>query len=573
MSSLKETKELIRKFALKNALDYGKAQEGAVISKLISADPSLKKDMRAVAEEVKSAVSEINKMKKEQLEKEFSRYEEEFKAADEEKAERSAKHSFHVEGAENGKFVTRFPPEPGGYMHLGHAKPLFIEDELRRIYGGKFMLYFDDTNAENEKQEFVDAFHSDLKWLNVKFDGEYYASDNLRMLYEYAEKAISKGKAYVCLCDGDTVKEGRASGVGCEHKKQSAKQNMELWKKMLADGFKDNEAILRLNSEMDAVNTTMRDPTLFRIKHTPHYRQGKKYWVWPTYDFCTPIMDSVKGITDALRSKEYELRDELYFAVLDMLELRKPRITSFSRLEIANNMTSKRKIRELIASGQIKGYDDPRLVTIIALRKRGIRPEAIREFALSFGMGKSESTGSLDTMLAMNRRIVDSEAARLCFMEDPVQMEIEGADKIDGEIKVRLNASEGSGYRSYKPGTALFINATDAKRFKKGDSLRLKDAFNVRIESIQKNKIKATYIGSEPISAPRVQWTGSMQSCELVQIGQLLVNDQFNKESITTVKGYTDGYVNDMEEGSYVQFDKVGYYKLDKKQGNLFISI
>lgn len=478
-------KKEIRKYAIRNAAEYGKASEGSVLSKIISLHPQLKADIKSLALEVKGEVAEVNKLSKDQVAREFAEHEEEFKASDAQRAEKSSKHNFSVAGAEKGNFVTRFPPEPGGYMHIGHAKPAFIEDELRKVYGGKLMLYFDDTNAENEKQEFVDAFKDDLKWLGINFDAEYYASDNLPVLYGYAKDVIRKGKAYVCMCDADTVKEGRSLGTECLHKSQSIDKNVELWQKMLNNGFKDNEAILRLNSNMNAVNTTLRDPTLFRLKHAKHYRQGDKYFVWPTYDFCTPIVDSLKGITDVVRSKEYEMRDELYFMVLEILGLRKPRINSISRLEIADNLTSKRKIRELIAQKLIDGYDDPRLVTIRALRRRGLSAEAIREFSLSFGMGKAESVVDIDMLLGINRKLISTSAKKLSFT------------KYGGEGAVK---------------------------------------------------------------------------CELWNIGKLLIGDEFNSDSVKKEEGFAEG-ANPLKTGEIVQFDNIGFYRLDSKKDMRFLSL
>ncbi len=419
MSTNNEIGGAIRKYSIKNAFEYGKAHEGSVLNKIISLYPEHKAEIKYLAREVGRIIAEVNQLDRAALEAEYSKYSADFETEQVAKAERSARHNFSIEGAKEGEFMTRFPPEPGGYMHIGHAKPVFIEDELRKAYSGKYALYFDDTNPDNEKQEFVEAFKEDLDWLGIRFDIEYYASDNIDTLYGYATGMINSGNAYVCTCSAEKLKEARASGTACEHKGRDKAENLELWHRMLADAFKDNEAILRLNSDMKSKNTTLRDPTLFRIKHGSHYRQGNKYCVWPTYDFCTPIIDSIKGITDVVRSKEYEMRDELYFMVLDMLGLRKPRINSFSRLEIASNVTSKRKIRELISKGLIDGYDDPRLVTIKALRRRGIAAAAIREFALSFGMGKSESVAEIDTLLKMNRKIIGSKAKRLIFSEDP----------------------------------------------------------------------------------------------------------------------------------------------------------
>lgn len=570
-----EIRLIIRKYSIKNAIDYGKANEGAVLNKVISLHPELKSDIKSLAMEVKKEVAEINAAGIEKLKKEYSKHAEEFKAAEAEKAERSAKHDFSIEGAEKSKFVTRFPPEPGGYMHIGHAKPVFIEDELRNAYQGKLYLYFDDTNPDKESQEFVDAFKDDLKWLGIKFDKEYYASDSIQALYGYAADAIKKGKAYVCTCSPEKVKENRAEGMECEHKRQSKDKNAELWKKMLEGDFADSEAILRFNSDMKALNTTMRDPTLFRIKHAPHYRQGMKYYVWPNYDFCTPIMDSINGITDVLRSKEYEMRDELYFAVLDVLGLRKPRITSFSRLEIANNLTSKREIRELIAKNLVDGYGDPRLVTIRGLRRRGITAQAIKELALSSGIGKSESTVDMEMLLNMNRKIVDKSAKRLFFIADPVALHVEGLDGNKKEIMLKMHPAADLGYRKYKPEKELYIDPFDAKKLEHGARARLKEAYNITIAKITSSKIDASYAGSDNSDAQKVIWMNKAESkkCELWDIGPLMLNGAFNKSSMIKKDGYAEGYAANLEEGDIVQFERHGFYKLDSKKDMRFISL
>ncbi len=400
-------------------MEYGRAMEGPVLSKSMQELPLPKPEVRALALMVKKVVGEVNSLGKEELEKQYRVYAEEFREADARKAEASSRHNFSINGASSGNFTTRFPPEPAGYMHVGHAKPLFIEDELRKAYSGKLMLYFDDTNPDKERQEFVDAFKKDFLWLGIKFDGEYYASDSIPVLYEYASKAISAAKAYVCSCSPDSISSDRAAGKGCIHKAQDPNTNSRLWKKMLDGDFGDNEAILRFNADMSAANTTLRDPTLFRIKRAEHYRQARRFIVWPTYDFCTPIVDSLNGVTDVIRSKEYEMRDELYFAVLDSLGLRKPRITSISRLKITNNLTAKRKIRQLIQEGKVEGWDDPRLVTISGLRKRGVRPSAIREFSLSSGMGTSESVVEIGKLLGCNRKLVEPQALPLRYSYSP----------------------------------------------------------------------------------------------------------------------------------------------------------
>jgi len=564
----------IRKYAVKNATDYGRANEGAVLSKIISLHPELKGDIKSLALEVKKEVAEVNSLDKHKLKEEYLKHEEEFNQAQAKKAEASAKHNFSIEGAEKGSFATRFPPEPGGYMHIGHAKPVFIEDELRRVYEGKLMLYFDDTNPDNERQEFVDMFKEDLKWLGIRFDAEYYASDNIPTLYRYAEQAIKKGKAYVCTCSEDLIKENRSAGRGCDHREQGIEDNIGMWRKMLAGEFKHSEAILRIKADMSSLNTTMRDPTVFRIKHAKHYRQGTKYFVWPTYDFCTPIMDSTKGITDAIRSKEYELRDELDFTILDILGLRKPRIISFSRLEIADNVTSKRKIRELVSSKMIEGYDDPRLVTIRALKRRGIKPQAIKEFALSFGLGKGESVVELEVLLNINRKIIDPVAKRLFFIEKPSQLHIEGMEQ-EQEISLRLHPTAQLGHRKYRPSDKLLIDESEALKLRPGDLVRLKEAYNIKITKVEKGAVSAEYAHDQKPAAQKLRWMNEEGSvkCELWGIGKLFTDGAFNKDSISKKDGYAEGYASKLNVDDIVQFEAFGYYKLDSHKQMRFISL
>lgn len=557
-----EARALIRKLALRNAMEYGSARPGPVIAKALAADPDLKSEMASLSKAVGAIVSEVNSLPKAELEKECLRYEDEFARADAERSERSARHSFRIEGAERLSFVTRFPPEPGGYMHIGHAKPAFIEDELRRQYSGRLMLYFDDTNPENERQEFVDAIKADLKWLNIGFDGEYYASDNMELLYGYASDAIRKEGAYVCTCATDEIREKRKRGEPCSHKAQSAERNAELWKRMLDGGFADGDAVLRLNAEISSANGAMRDPTLFRLKRARHYRQGERYVAWPTYDFCTPVMDSVNGVTDTVRSKEYEMRDEVHLLLLSILSLRKPRITSISRLEISGNMTSKRRIRELVAKGLVEGWDDPRLVTIASLRRRGMAPAAIREFALSSGISKSESVASMDELLRLNRNIVGNGAARIELVEEPVPL--------------RINGAEGAAwdYSGYKADGELFINASDARVLHKGDTVRLRGAFSITVEDTG-DGVSARYSGTGAEGTRSLQWIsgGGAVRCELLHIGSLLKGDEFDSGSIRRTVGYAEPAASNLASGALADFGRHGLFKLDRKESMSFLSL
>lgn len=569
-SSIKET---IRKYAIRNALEYGKAQEGSVLSKVISKAPEVKSNMAEFRKEVKSIVDEVNGLSRKQLEEKAKEFEEEFTAEYKEKLEKTSRPSFVIEGAEEGKFKTRFPPEPNGYMHIGHAKAAFIEQELARLYKGKCSLYFDDTNPENEKQEFVDAFKKDFKWLGLKFDEEYYASDNIERMYGYAEQLIKMGKAYVCDCDPEKLRQGREKGIACKHKRQTPEFNLKLWRCMLEKKGLPNTVLL-FNGDLKAENTVMRDPVLFRIKEMPHYRQGTKYIVWPTYNLNTPIMDSMKGITDTVRSKEYELRDELYNTLLNLLKLRKPRIHSIARLEISGNMTSKRKLNKLIEEGLVSGYDDPRLVTVSALRKRGILPAAIREFVLKFGMSKTESKPSIDELLAYNRKLIDKDAARLFFVKEPMELKVEGIPATHRTARMSVHPNENLGTRKYELNGDFIVSRHEAKLLKKGSRVRLKDLFNVTIRSVSQSEIVADYDKSNEFTA-RILWLadGNYEKCTLTEIGNLLVGGEFNKDSLKETSGYVENYARELKEGAYVQLEMHGFFRLDDPKKLSFLSL
>jgi len=280
-----------------------------------------------------------------------------------------------------GKVVTRFPPEPNGYLHIGHAKASIVDYEYAKMYDGKFILRFDDTNPENVQPEFYDVQKEDLKWLGIEWDEEYNTSDNLQKHYKLAEQLIEQGDAYVCLCESSFIKECRFEGNECDHRDCECGEGIDLWKQMIEGGLDD--AILRLKGDMSCNNTAMRDPTLFRIIEKEHPLQGSKYRVWPTYDFAGAVEDSISGVTHPFRTKEYELRDECYYQILDFLKLRKPYLMEFARLSIEGMPVSKRKIKPLIDKGQVTGFDDIRLPTLRGLKKRGILPEAIKQFVFS----------------------------------------------------------------------------------------------------------------------------------------------------------------------------------------------
>jgi glutamyl-tRNA synthetase len=567
--------EIIRKYAIKNAMDYGKASVSSVLGKIIS---KLSKDEKISIQEIKDKVTlivdQVNNEPHSKIEEEYQAYKNEFEKEEKIKVEQTAKPKMVLENAIYGSFATRYAPEPNGYMHIGNAKAALLAEEFAKIYNGKIFLYFDDTNPEKERSEYVHAIQDDTLWLGIKFSGEYYASDSIETVYRYAEQAIANGKAYVCTCTPEQIKKDRFLMHECAHRLQNPKINAELFKKMLDGGFEEGEAVLRFKGDMHAQNTVMRDPTIMRIKKHEHYRQGNKYIVWPTYDFNTPIMDSIHGITDPIRSKEYELRNELYYAILDAIGLRKPTIHLEARLVIKNNITHKRVLKALISEGKLSGYDDPRLVTIASLKRRGILPQAIRKFVLRFGMSKVDSKVSISMLLDENRSLIDPIAKRLFYVEEPVKLIVK--DAVPQNVSLKMHPTANLGTRNYSIGNVFYISKSDSN-MGEGEVVRLKDLYDIKIENIESGVINATMYKSTPAQQIRkIQWVaeGSYESCTILIPGDPLNDDgSFNPNSLTESKGFVESAISSMPKGAILQLERFGYAIIDNAENKKLIFI
>jgi glutamyl-tRNA synthetase len=554
-----KVKETAWKYALQNAVQFnGKANAKAVAGKVIAA---LKKDgvsPREVVPIVNSVVEQVNRLS-------LSRQISELTEVAPELLHREKKERVFslppLPQAEKGRVVTRFPPEPNGYLHIGHAKAAIIDSEYAKLYDGRFILRFDDTNPENARFEFYEAQREDLRWLGVEWDEEYNTSDHLDIHYKLAEQLIEQGNAYVCSCPPDVVKEGRFYSKPCPCKKKTPGESLDLWKELL---LSQEKAILRLHGDMKSSNTAMRDPTLFRVIEAEHPLQGDKYHVWPTYDFAGAVEDSISGVTHPFRTKEYELRDPVYFQILSLLNLRKPYLMEFSRLAIKGMPVSKRKIKPLIDKGLVSGYDDVRLPTLRGLRRRGILPETIKQFVFSQGISKAEATVDFSIVEAINRKILDSKAKRYFFVPDPIKLVVEDAPR--RITRLRLHPSLDVGERTIETKSIFFIQKKDAEGMKKGDIFRLKGLYNVEITEVA-DEIRGKYHGEELVAdMTKVQWTTDDHiEIRVFVAGPVFKKGRYNPQSLLELRGYAEKAVSDVEHGETVQFERVGFVRLEKK--------
>ena len=336
---------------------------------------------------------------------------------------------------------------------------------------------------------------------------------------------------------------------------------MDLWKEMLSSSV--DGAILRLRGDMTCDNTAMRDPTLFRIIDKPHPLHGDKYRVWPTYDFAGAVEDSLSGVTHPFRTKEYELRDECYFTILQFLKLRKPNLMEFARLSIEGMPVSKRKIKPLVENGTVSGYDDIRLPTLRGLKKRGVLPEAIKQFVLEQGISKAESSVAFSLLEAANRKIIDPMAKRYFFVEDPVKLVVENAPEKTKKINFHPD-NKNLGSRTIKTGKTFFVTKTDMDNLKVGDIFRLKDLYNVKIIE-KKKEILAEYAGEKLIpDSAKIQWTTDKFVKMKVSVPHLLyVNDKYNKDSLEQADGFAEEAVSQLKTGEIVQFERFGFVRIE----------
>ncbi len=566
----KELSTLTRKLALLNAIEHsGKANVGAVVGRIMSENEDLRKEAGRVKEFALNEVAEVNlcdlesqrKMINEEFPGELNRRiikKKELSRADSEKEPTLP----DLSGAVQGAVVTRFPPEPNGFMHIGHAKAAIIGFEYAKKYEGRFLIRFDDTNPLAEKKEYYSSFLESLDWLKITADRIKNASDDILTFYKLAESLIERSRVYVCTCSQEVMRKNRASGTACSHRSQSKDQNLVLWKEMMSKTAASGST-LRFVGDMQSLNTTMRDPVLFRIVNHTHPLKGSEYRVWPTYDFDGAVEDSLDGVTHALRSKEYELRDESYYSILEALNLRKPKIVEFSRLDMQNTTVSKRSLRKLIEEGQVNGWDDPRLPTIAGLRRRGFLPEAIREFVLSMGVSKVESQPTWDLLESINRKILDPIARRFFFVGNPIAVEVEGAPT--ATVSLKFHPEHDLGEREIKTDGRFLISADDAKEFSPGMKLRLIEAYNVEILSVGKT-IRARYLTLENVDRiKKVQWVvpGESFPISITVPGPLLVEDKYNPESLRVVEGLIESGAKTIKMGEIFQLVRFGFCRLD----------
>ncbi|WP_461864256.1 glutamate--tRNA ligase [Thermococcus sp.] len=565
--------EVILKYALINALQHnGRANSKAVIGKVLGENPELRPKAREIIPLVNEIVNQVNSMGVEEQRKRLREiYPEFFESKKEKKGEKKGLPP--LPKAERGKVVTRFAPNPDGAFHLGNARAAILSHEYARIYGGKFILRFDDTDPKVKRPEpiFYDWIIEDLRWLGFQIDEIHCASDRLELYYRYAEELLRMGKAYVCTCRPEDFKKLRDEGKACPHRELPPEVQLEEWRKMLNGEYREGEAVVRIKTDLSHPNPAVRDwPALRIIDNPDHPRAGNKYRVWPLYNFASAIDDHELGVTHIFRGQEHAENETRQRYVYNYFGWEYPATVHHGRLSIEGVILSKSKTRRGIEEGRYLGWDDPRLGTIRALRRRGIRPEAIKEVIIEVGLKRSDTTISWDNLAAINRKLVDPVANRYFFVADPIPMHIRGYDE-EFTARVPLHPDHPErGYRELKftPGKPVYVSRDDLELLGKSEYIRLKDLFNVKLLKVSDKGIEAEFdsIDYERAKEHRwhmIHWVPEGKPCEvLIPEGDELV----------TRKGLLEKHA-DVKVDEVVQFERFGFVRIDEVRVDKIVAI
>ncbi len=509
----------------------------------------------------------------------------------------------------DGRVATRFPPEPNGYLHIGHAKSICLNFGLAKFFNGTCNLRFDDTNPSKEETEYVDSIQEDVKWLGFDWEERlYYASDYYEKLYDFAVVLIKKGKAFVCDLTAEQMREYRGTltqpGRESPYRNRSVEENLDLFARMRKGEFKDGEKTLRGKIDMSSGYIVMRDPVLYRIQRSTHHRTGDAWCIYPMYDFAHPLSDSIEGITHSVCTLEFENNRPLYdWVVNETGVVHKPRQIEFARLNLSYTVMSKRKLLELVTKNYVSGWDDPRMPTIAGIRRRGYTPESIRDFADRIGVAKADNMVDIAMLEHCLREDLNKRAQRVMAVIDPVKVVVDNYP--DGEVEevdaVNNPEDEAAGTRKMPFTRELWIERSDFMetpvkgfhRLSPGSEVRFKHAYYIKCVSVEKDsdgniqlihctydpetrggwakdgrKVKGTIhwvsAAHAVVSEVRLyEHLFTKENPDLLEEGQDY-KANINPDSLKVVdKVYVEPFVKKFGAGDKFQFERTGYFCID----------
>ncbi len=510
-----------------------------------------------------------------------------------------------------GRVHTRFPPEPNGYLHLGHAKSIFLNYGVATDFQGKFNLRFDDTNPSKEEVEYVDSIREDVRWLGGDWqEREFFASDYFDKLYAFAEQLILAGKAFVDSCSADEIRQMRGNfsvpGQNSPYRERTIEENLDLFRRMRAGEFADGAHVLRAKIDMASPNMVMRDPTLYRIRHEKHHRTGDAWCIYPMYDFTHCISDSLENITHSLCSLEFENNRELYDWVLENLNVYRPQQIEFARLQLTYTVLSKRKLIQLVQEGHVTGWDDPRMPTLSGLRRRGVPPEALRDFCARIGVARADSVVDYSLFEFCQREYLNAHTKRVMAVLDPIKVVITNYPENSADAPQDLDmpyhpedAAHGS--RTMPFTRELYIERDDfrmdpPKKFHRlyvGNEVRLRYAYYITChEAIcdangQVTELRCTYdpqsrggksedgrkvrgtihwvsaAHAVPLEVRLYEQLFAVENPQAVEEGKSFL-DNLNPHSLEVKTAMCEPALRTFKPGERVQFERLAYFCVDK---------
>lgn len=512
-----------------------------------------------------------------------------------------------LETGKHKEIITRFPPEPNGYLHIGHAKSICLNFQLADEFNGKTNLRFDDTNPIKEDTEYVESIKEDVKWLGFDWDNLFFASNYFDTMYEKAKLLIKKNKAYVCDLTPEEMKEYRGTlttpGTESPYRNRSVEENLDLLERMKNGEFADGEKVLRAKIDMSSPNINMRDPIIYRISHATHHNTGNKWCIYPMYDFAHPIEDAIEGITHSICTLEFEDHRPLYDWVVEECEMEsKPRQIEFARLNITNTVMSKRKLKLLVDNGVVDGWDDPRMPTIAGLRRKGYTPASIRNFCSAIGVAKAASTVDEQMLEYFIREDLNPTASRAMAVLDPLKLVITNYPEGQSEmLEIENNPNdESAGTRQVEFSREIYVEREDfmevpVKKYFRlfpGNEVRLKGAYFVKCNEVIKDEngnvteIHCTYDPETKSGSgftgrkvkSTIHWVDAKTAlpAEFRLYEPLILDDveenegkhfldQINPNSLTVLNGFIEPSVKNAKPQDKYQLFRHGYFNVDPK--------
>ena len=564
-----ELREFIRKAALLNAVGHdGKAQAGALVGKILGEKAELRSRVKELSGVINVVVNEVNSLS---LVEQKAIVEVNWPET-QKKHEAEEKKLPPLPNADKYKqIVTRFSPNPDCVLHLGSARAILLSHEYARIYNGKFILRFEDTDPKIKRPslKFYDSIRQDLKWLGCTVDEEYIQSDRLPIYYEYTEKLIGDGNAYVCECVPEIFRKMIIEKQACPCRDLPASENLERWHRMLDGGYTEGQAVVRVKTDLENPNPAVRDWPALRIidtKKYPHPRVGSKYIVWPLYNLAAGLDDHLMEMTHIIRGKEHYTNMVRQKYMYDYLGWTYPEAIHYGRLKITGAFLSKSKIVQGVKEGTYTGYDDPRLGTFAALRKRGITPEAIKKMIVDVGIKSNDVTLSWENLFSYNRKILDATSDRYFFVAQPVELKVLNIPK-NFQAKLPLHPEKPErGFREYSVApqgvnktVSFWISTKDAEALEPEKMVRLMELFNVKVESKTDNLVTARFASESYEDVRKIK----VQLIQWIPEGTEFPSQVVMPDASVT-EGFAEADCKKLKPDAIIQFERFGFVRVNE---------